>query len=182
MKKRMIGLALIGSAGLIFSQTGLAQTQTVGLGYAHMGLDNEADLNGVHLHYRNEIDPDWGLIGSFTWATGKITSDPSRSADVSYYSLMMGPSYRFNDWFSLYGMLGFDYVSVKGKTEDYNKGQRIHVSGNSTGPAWGLGMIFNPTDSVAVNVGYEMGYDRTNADFYSSRGFNGFNVSLGYRF
>ncbi|ENN8379042.1 Ail/Lom family outer membrane beta-barrel protein [Providencia rettgeri] len=53
-----------------------------------------------------------------------------------------------------------------------------HVSKNSTNFAYGAGVIINPMENIAVNIGYE----GTQADMDGHKSMNGFNIGVGYRF
>lgn len=44
--------------------------------------------------------------------------------------------------------------------------------------AWGAGIAFNPTSYLSVNIGYE----GTRAKYNKYVTFDGFNMSIGYRF
>ncbi|WP_439895936.1 Ail/Lom family outer membrane beta-barrel protein [Escherichia coli] len=94
---------------------------------------------------------------------------------------------RVNEWFSAYAMAGVAYSRVSTFSGDYlrvtdNKGKKHDVLTGSddgrhsnTSLAWGAGVQFNPTESVAVDVAYEgsgSGNWRT----------DGFIVGVGYKF
>ncbi|EET2648239.1 phage tail tube protein [Escherichia coli] len=104
-----------------------------------------------------------------------------------WFSVMAGPSVRVNEWFSAYAMAGMAYSRVSTFSGDYirvtdNKGKTHDVLTGSddgrhsnTSLAWGAGVQFNPTESVAVDVAYEgsgSGDWRTNS----------FIVGVGYKF
>ncbi|EGE0544941.1 Ail/Lom family outer membrane beta-barrel protein, partial [Escherichia coli] len=104
-----------------------------------------------------------------------------------WFSVMAGPSVRVNEWFSAYAMAGVAYSRVSTFSGDYlrvtdNKGKTHDVLTGSddarhsnTSLAWGAGVQFNPTESVAVDVAYEgsgSGNWRT----------DGFIVGVGYKF
>ncbi|OMG99993.1 enterobacterial Ail/Lom family protein [Escherichia coli] len=92
-----------------------------------------------------------------------------------------------NEWFSAYAMAGVaysrvstfsgDYLQVtddKGKTHDVLTGSDDGRHSN-TSLAWGAGVQFNPTESVAVDVAYE---GSGNGDWRT----NSFIVGVGYKF
>ncbi|MCE0829056.1 Ail/Lom family outer membrane beta-barrel protein [Buttiauxella sp. A2-C2_NF] len=179
MKKVITGLALAGC--VMASPVALAANQTVSVGYAHSKIDNAFDLNGINLQYRYEWDASWGVMGSFSWMKGDKTYHGdfyTSDAKAKYYSLTAGPTYRINDWISLYGALGFAHVNTS-EDIDYFDSSSEARSGNSTSLAWGAGVIFNPVENLSVNVGYE----GTNADYWNKNyAINGFNVGVGWRF
>ncbi|EER0284970.1 Ail/Lom family outer membrane beta-barrel protein, partial [Escherichia coli] len=84
-----------------------------------------------------------------------------------WFSVMAGPSVRVNEWFSAYAMAGVAYSCVSTFSGDYlrvtdNKGKTHDVLTGSddgrhsnTSLAWGAGVQFNPTESVAIDIAYE---------------------------
>ena len=156
-KMKKISLAVFVAASLA-SGAALADNQTVSLGYAQSKVENFKNIRGVNAQYRYEWDSPLSVIGSFTYMSGDddqkyyVDSDSVKNhIDVKYYSLMAGPAYRINEYVSLYALGGVAHTA---------------------------GVQFNPTDELAVNVGYE----GTNADIDGSHSINGWNVGVGYRF
>lgn len=102
--------------------------------------------------------------------------------NAKYYSLLVGPAYRINEYVSLYALGGVTYVKATGKMrwinvdDDYVNHENI--SEKSTSFAYGLGVIFNPVDYLSINAGYE----DTQANLNENNSINGFNVGVGYRF
>ncbi len=100
---------------------------------------------------------------------------------------MAGPSVRVNEWFSAYAMAGVAYSRVSTFSGDYlrvtdNKGKTHDVLTGSddgrhsnTSPAWGAGVQFNPTESVAIDIAYE---GSSSGDWRT----DGFIVGVGYKF
>ncbi|WP_241372691.1 Ail/Lom family outer membrane beta-barrel protein [Escherichia coli] len=146
------------------------QQATLSAGYLHArtnapGSDN---LNGINVKYRYEFTDTLGLITSFSYANAedeqKTHYSDTRWHEDSvrnrWFSVMAGPSVRVNEWFSAYAMAGMAY----------SRGRH-----SNTSLAWGAGVQFNPTESVAVDVAYEgsgSGDWRTNS----------FIVGVGYKF
>lgn len=186
MKK--ISLAVCVAASLA-SGAALADNQTVSLGYAQSKVENFKNIRGVNAQYRYEWDSPLSVIGSFTYMSGDddqkyyVDSDSVKNhIDVKYYSLMAGPAYRINEYVSLYALGGVAHTKADVDTKWVNAGdgytQKDSLSEKSTSFAYGAGVQFNPTDELAVNVGYE----GTNADIDGSHSINGWNVGVGYRF
>ncbi len=85
-----------------------------------------------------------------------------------WFSVMAGPSVRVNEWLSAYAMAGVAYSRVSTFSGDYlrvtdNKGKTHDVLTGSddgrhsnTSLAWGAGVQFNPTESVAIDVAYAL--------------------------
>ncbi|EFB6774362.1 Ail/Lom family outer membrane beta-barrel protein, partial [Escherichia coli] len=104
-----------------------------------------------------------------------------------WFSVMAGPSVRVNEWFSAYAMAGVAYSRVSTFSGDYlrvtdNKGKKHDVLTGSddgrhsnTSLAWGAGVQFNPTESVAIDIAYE---GSGSGDWRT----DGFIVGVGYKF
>ena len=104
-----------------------------------------------------------------------------------WFSVLAGPSVRVNEWFSTYAMAGVAYSRVSTFSGDYlrvtdNKGKTHDVLTGSddgrhsnTSLAWGAGVQFNPTESVAIDVAYE---GSGSGDWRT----DGFIVGVGYKF
>lgn len=104
-----------------------------------------------------------------------------------WFSVMAGPSVRVNEWFSAYAMAGVSYSRVSTFSGDYlrvtdNKGKTHDVLTGSddgrhsnTSLAWGAGVQFNPTESVAIDIAYE---GSGSGDWRT----DGFIVGVGYKF
>lgn len=173
MKRRSSFLVFLGL--LLASPLALANDQhTVSFGYAQTHLSSlknsdSKDLRGFNFKYRYEFnetgdvrlihrDAQWN--GELHRKEGKLHKNGSDSVD--YGSLMFGPTYRFNDYVSLYGNAGI-------ATMKFNK----HSKEDSF--AYGAGVIFNPVKSISIDASWE-----------TSRFFavdtNTFGVSVGYRF
>lgn len=187
-KMKKISLAVFVAVSLA-SGAALADNHTVSLGYAQSKVENFKNIRGVNAQYRYEWDSPLSVIGSFTYMSGDddqkyyVDSDSVKNhIDVKYYSLMAGPAYRINEYVSLYALGGVAHTKADVDTKWVNAGdgytQKDSLSEKSTSFAYGAGVQFNPTDALAVNVGYE----GTNADIDGSHSINGWNVGVGYRF
>ncbi len=126
---------------------------TVTGGYAQsdfQGVANKA--NGFNLKYRYENGSDpLGWIGSFTY-TEKDRNNGGLYNKGQYYGFTGGPAYRFNDWASIYGVVGIGY----GKFQQNNQSVRSNRYDTSdVGFSYGAGLQFNPYENVAIDVGYE---------------------------
>ncbi|KGB02975.1 MULTISPECIES: Ail/Lom family outer membrane beta-barrel protein [Leclercia] len=186
MKK--LSLAVLVAAGLA-SGAALADNQTVSVGYAQSKVEDFKNIRGVNVQYRYEWDSPVSLMGSFTYMSGDedehyyLFSDSVKNhIEAKYYSLLVGPAYRINDYVSLYALGGVARVKADGHTTWVNGGdnytQRDSISEKSTSFAYGAGVQFNPTPELAIGVGYE----GTNADLGDDYGINGWNLTVGYRF
>lgn len=168
-------------AALLFSPA-LAvamENHTLSVGYAqtHLSaLKNSAskDLRGLALKYRYEFNSDWVVLTSLTatrhelqnykWDAGKLHKDGDNT--ISYSSLMIGPTYRFNDYISLYGNVGMAEMKIK---------NRDNHSSSENAFAYGAGVIFNPLTNLSLGLSWET----AKLLFVDT---NTFGVSVGYRF
>ncbi|MFJ5506093.1 Ail/Lom family outer membrane beta-barrel protein [Pectobacterium carotovorum] len=151
-------------------------TQTVSLGYAQAKVDNFKDPKGITAKYHYQGDSALGIIGSFTYVGSKQTDYyPNDNSDIyklKYYSVMAGPSYRFNEYVSVYGLAGIGY----GKTS-WEEGAAVRQSGSESKSsfAYGAGIQITPVANWAIDIGYE------GTKIYETR-VDGFNIGVGYRF
>ena len=185
MKKLLIPVF---SLSMCYAGTALAQHQSVALGYAQSKVRGSGTLRGASLKYRyeNEATSPWGMMGSVTWMKGDdsfgYTSNngkQSRDYKSEYYSALIGPALRINDWFSLYADMGVAHIDVDKTSRNYSY-NTVHTQSHAyTAFARGLGFIFNPDENITLNVGYE----GTDADIYGDRSINStFDFGIGYRF
>ncbi|WP_072010861.1 MULTISPECIES: Ail/Lom family outer membrane beta-barrel protein [unclassified Serratia (in: enterobacteria)] len=130
MKALWMTSALVAALGL--SSLAQADQHTVSLGYAQSKVQDLHNINGVNLKYRYEWDSPVSVIGSFTYMSGKddysylLARDIiDNKVDLKYYSLSVGPAYRFNEFVSIYGLLGFSHNKV-----DYSSSWNNYESGS----------------------------------------------------
>lgn len=188
MKFKIHAVALICS-GLLASTCALADNHTVSIGYAQSKVEDFKNIRGVNIQYNYEWDSPLSVIGSFSYMKGDDTysewTDFSGSpegyngkVDLKYYSLLVGPAYRINDYVSLYALAGVAHS----KLEDTTTWSTQYSESNNesrTSFAYGAGVSVNPTDYLSVRVGYEGTRVKYNGN---QEAINGFNVGIGYRF
>lgn len=163
-------------------------------GQADADIDRYKNLNGFNIKYRYEFDESWGVISSFTYAWGDFDSNYhlSRSSGAyysakghiksKYLSVMAGPSYRFNDYASLYGMIGVANNQIKSSYSWNDHGYYAAVisqengdeNKNKTNVAYSVGLQTNPFKNIVIDLAYEGA-----AGGLSS---NGFTLGVGYSF
>ncbi|HGJ5874766.1 Ail/Lom family outer membrane beta-barrel protein [Arsenophonus apicola] len=162
---------------------------------ATLSSDSYHDLGGAFMRYRYEINDEWGVIGSIAYstkdykataradkndkkdrmhATGKVTGD--------YVSLMVGPTYRVNEYVSLYGLIGGAYkkASYESNSQEFRDNKLVNSakysnSDNKTQLAYGVGMQVNFWQGATLDVGYE----RSGSGEWKT---DAFTVGLGYKF
>lgn len=163
--------------------------------HASTNVSGSDDLNGINVKYRYEFTDTLGMVTSFSYA-GDKNRQLTRYSDTRWhedsvrnrwFSVMAGPSVRVNEWFSAYAMAGVAYSRVSTFSGDYlrvtdNKGKTHDVLTGSddgrhsnTSLAWGAGVQFNPTESVAIDIAYE---GSGSGDWRT----DGFIVGVGYKF
>ncbi|WP_194846311.1 Ail/Lom family outer membrane beta-barrel protein [Escherichia coli] len=170
---------------------------TLSAGYLHASTNvpGSDDLNGINVKYRYEFTDTLGLVTSFSYANAE-DEQKTHYSDIRWhedsvrnrwFSVMAGPSVRVNEWFSAYAMAGVAYSRVSTFSGDYlrvtdNK-EKTHdvLTGSDDGRhsntslAWGAGVQFNPTESVAIDIAYE---GSGSGDWRT----DGFIVGVGYKF
>jgi putative virulence related protein PagC len=191
MKK--ISLAILLAASTV-SGSALADYQSLTVGYAQSKVEDFKNIRGVNLQYRYEFDDIVGVMASFSYMKnsdlkgGKdkvyeqgIEFSLSRNADMKYYSVLVGPTFRLNDYVSLYALGGLAYTKaeINNRLSIPNYYEWETKSSEKTSAfAYGLGVIVNPTANISVSLGYE----GTETDFGQKYSINGFNIGLGYNF
>ncbi|GAB7260513.1 outer membrane protein OmpX [Dickeya ananatis] len=128
-------------------------------------------LPGFNLKYRYEFDnSQLGVVGSFTYLQDSQTIGTTYNKN-QYYGFSAGPSFRFNDWASIYGLVGVSAGKFTFNETDGSSNNRT----SDAGFVYGAGLQFNPVQNVAFDVGYEQSRIRS-VDVGS------WNVGVGYRF
>lgn len=181
---KFIKNSLITSMIVFATSSTFAADHTVSVGYANMKVDDFKNLKGVNAQYRYETQSPWGAVVSSTYVSGKEDTqydfDEVEHAKVKYFSLLAGPSYRFNEYVSTYVLVGL--AQTKSSYDFYDYGFNIyeHNSLKKTSVAYGVGVSVNPVENIAINLGYEgtrfKGFEDQTAKL------NGFNISVGYKF
>ncbi|MBW5814613.1 Ail/Lom family outer membrane beta-barrel protein [Yersinia kristensenii] len=160
-------------------------------------FDDYKDPKGINFKFRHEFDDHLGLIASLTHTNEKFSGDnfgqdPDSygylSAKRRYFSFMAGPTLRLNEYVSAYATAGVAYTkanlygaeySAKKDASDnitgYDVVNSLALSDHKTSFAYGIGLQFNPFESVAIDVSYE---GSGSGDWRT----NGFNVGVGYKF
>ncbi|WP_340609696.1 Ail/Lom family outer membrane beta-barrel protein [Xenorhabdus bharatensis] len=200
----------------IYGSLAKADTQTFGIGYSNSQISTPANtyLDGVNVHYRYEWDSPVSIIGTFTHMRGstdqvvKYTNSASGNHQNTqfeqpvafkskYFSLMVGPAYRINDYLSIYSLIGIAHVTNRAhKTAiDTNDGANsgdfdILPAADETLKtnelAYGAGIEINPVKNFSVYLAYEVTTSKHAPRGSRNEGvnnyINGFNVGVGYRF
>ncbi|KAA9000617.1 outer membrane protein OmpX [Affinibrenneria salicis] len=149
--KKIACLSALACVLAVSAGSALAGQSTVSAGYAQgdaQGVVNKA--KGFNLKYRYDWDNSpLGAIGSFTYLEDSKTTD-NVYRKGQYYGISGGPAYRLNDWASIYGVVGLSHGKyTRNASSDDNK------NNSDYGFIYGAGLQFNPTEEVALDVGYE---------------------------
>ena len=171
---KFLQLCLFSSLAICASNT-FAQ-HTFSLGYAQTEVEDLLDLDGINVQYRYENTSPLSLLASMSYQTGEETWQDAyskESIDVTHFSLLAGPAYRFNPLVSAYAVAGIAYTTVDDEYLEIGYSESNDFS--KTNLAYGVGVIVTPTEKLSLNIGYE-GTEVNTAKL------NGFNVGVGYRF
>ncbi|QBY43453.1 Ail/Lom family outer membrane beta-barrel protein [Arsenophonus nasoniae] len=174
---------------LFFSPTGFSaspQSQTFSLGYSNLYYHGNS-LTGLNFNYDYQIDNHWGVLTSISWNKGvkhrysynNFHQLVKHKVNINYLSLQAGPSYRFNDYLTLYSTLGFARFTLKNTEKLVIENIVIDSMEHHTGLSWGAGIKINPLKMLSLYLSYE-GANRHN--YHTNPTVNGFNIGLGYRF
>ncbi|EDV5024205.1 outer membrane beta-barrel protein [Salmonella enterica subsp. enterica serovar Ball] len=151
----LVALA-IGCSGVVHAAD---YKNTVSVGYAYTDLSGliSGNANGVNVKYNwEDLGSGFGVMGSFTYTTADVDGPYGyKLGDADYTSLLVGPSYRFNDYLSAYIMVGAGNGHIKDNWGD---------SDSKTSFAYGAGIQLNPVENIAVNASYEHTRFSTDAD------------------
>lgn len=145
-------------------------------GYAQTKSDG-VKLSGLNLKYGYTPDESAvGVMSSLT-ITGKSEdyseSGYKASADYAYGSLMVGASYKVNEYVKPYALVGVGRGAVDAKFSGY--GSSYHEKDTDTNLAYGVGVQFTPVKGFTIDAGYE------GSKAFGSQ-VNSFVVGAGYRF
>lgn len=184
LKKTIIGCVLSSCVMLSSGAVANVNNHSVSIGYSQGKVQDFKNIRGVNVQYRYEWDSPLGVIGSLTYMKGDESyslgagnNSYNGKIDMKYYSVLAGPSYRLNDYFSFYALAGLAHTSVEAEVmmPTFYTGT-IKESKNSL--AYGVGVSINPSDNLSVNLGYE----GTSVKYIDNVSINGFNVGIGYHF
>ena len=150
--KKVVLTALLACA-LGVAGTASAYQHTLSLDFAQGSATVKGgdikDPKGVNIKYRYEMDPTWGGLASLTYEKSNTNLWNAAKAKVEYASFTFGPSYRFNELLSAYGLVGLSHADATAKLNGQS------YAGFGTDFAYGLGLQFNPTPQFAVDLSYE---------------------------
>ncbi|WP_340533132.1 Ail/Lom family outer membrane beta-barrel protein [Escherichia coli] len=168
------------------------------VGYASTNLkftDGESsNLKGFNIKYQHEFFNDIGLIASLVatrnedtqkgfyrdagvvygkWVPDKLIHGITRKDTQKYYSLSIGPTWRFNDWVSAYAVAGV--AKTEFRTSVHNLTEKYKTDERKTAATYGAGVQISLINNWLMDVSYD--YMKT-GDIKAST----WMVGVGYRF
>lgn len=151
------------------------------VGYAKTNLSNgiNASPKGVNLKYHfMTSDNDLGFIASFSYTRDHnkyydVQYKARHSLTVNYLSLLVGPSYTFNNIFRVYGLLGVGRISAEESIQNtaYGHAKRTDV-------AYGGGIQFKIRNFLIDLSIDHVDYNKSIGDVKSDN----FNFTIGWEF
>lgn len=181
--KKVILLSTLAAALSVSALAHAENSHSVSVGYAYGKLE-DIKMKGVNVKYRYEWESPISVVGSFTYMSANQTEferDWVINTDAKNYSLSVGPAYRFNDYVSIYGLLGinnFKYHSTLGTKNS----EGINLEGRSTSTSLAntsFGVQVNPIKNMVIDIAYTWAKTSVLDENYN---INGFNIGIGYRF
>ncbi|PHM27519.1 Ail/Lom family outer membrane beta-barrel protein [Xenorhabdus budapestensis] len=182
MVTRKALLMTLATSCLIYGSLANANSHTIGIGYAKSKIAKVTKLQGANVYYRYEWDSPISIVGTFTYMRGddslpsfldynsraiqstdggppkrylfaKYSGPVTEKPDAKYFSLMLGPAYRINDYVSIYGLLGISHTSFNAKrwTDSYLLNRPYIVSAENKQPSY-PGISANDVDQVGKHV------------------------------
>ncbi|ENC7115915.1 outer membrane beta-barrel protein [Salmonella enterica] len=143
---------------LIAGSVGVANAadykNTASIGYAQTQLGGfySGGMPGVNLKYHwEDLDSGFGAIASTSYTENNISN--GWGGKIKQTTFLVGPSYRFSDYFNAYVMAGI----ANGKVDV--PALNDHQSQNKF--TYGVGFQVNPVDYLAIDASYQ--YARFNS-------------------
>ncbi|HEC5300563.1 TPA: Ail/Lom family outer membrane beta-barrel protein [Enterobacter asburiae] len=158
--------------------------------------DGYAGPKGMFIRYRYEFTDTLGIIGSLSYAQqdgstkGEINNSATKQSyrnkfrvTGDYFSSLVGPAWRLNEYVSFYGMAGVSFKHFRDErmARLYSDNTIVSdVSSNDsstkTSMAYSLGAQFNVYQHLVIDAAYEG--SSGGGDWKT----NAFTVGLGYQF
>ncbi|WGO82357.1 Ail/Lom family outer membrane beta-barrel protein [Arsenophonus apicola] len=162
---------------------------------ARVDSDNYSNPGGAFIRYTYELNDGFGVIGSASYSESDFSTSAfgttNKEKDSSrvdgrvkgkYISLMVGPTYRFNEYVNAYALVGlankkmsYEFGGNAFKNGKLIKDEKRSNSDSRNDLAYGVGMQVNVYEGVTVDAGYE----RSGSGDWKT---DAFTVGLGYKF
>lgn len=190
--KHAVSLAALTAVLLTGNTMVNAAEHSLSLGYTRAKLDS-VKLHGADIKYRFEWGSPWSVIGAFSFQTKNtgVISDNSQGIKsgenkIKIGSLMAGPAWRFNEFFSLYGMAGLNKLNLhqqwkmnQANSNGTQSSQQFSDSSHHLSPVISIGTQINPLNSVVIDLSYSVSRQKTG---YARYNFNVLGLGVGVKF
>lgn len=142
-----------------------AGTSTLSFGIVRSDIHGVMDnAHGINVKFLYGFDDShWGGVGSLTYVEHTGIDSLGVYNKLKYGSVAGGPMYRFNDWVSLYGLLGI------------SSGSHRITPTDAIRATYGAGLQFTLLPEMALDISYEKSH-------FSHLNIDTWTVGLGYRF
>lgn len=180
-------------AGVVGNMPVNAARHSVSLGYTGAKVADLNNLQGLNLKYRYEWNSPLSVIASASYLKS-TTYDERNSPNLSYgretrvreYSLLAGPAWRFNEFFSVYGQAGVtinktevNWLSVSAPPLYRGMNYMSHKKSRSTVPMISLGTQINPLNPIVLDLSYDIARQKVSGE---SKTFSSFSLGAGVAF
>ncbi|WP_145501043.1 Ail/Lom family outer membrane beta-barrel protein [Yersinia similis] len=158
MKKILLTYSLISCLSTVSANIYAADKNSISVGYAQShvkvgGASLGDNSQGFNLKYRYEFNNHWGVINSFSYTHKGYDfyygNSKVGSGNIDFYSLEIGPTFRINEYISLYGLIGASHG--KSKLSLFDQSDSV----SKTAMVAGLGGQINPYPNVVIDASYE---------------------------
>ncbi|MFS1537516.1 MAG: Ail/Lom family outer membrane beta-barrel protein [Candidatus Phlomobacter fragariae] len=157
--------------------------------------DNYSNPGGAFIRYAYEFKDGFGVIGSVAYSESDFSSSAFGSKNKGkdsgradgrvkgkYISLMVGPTYRFNEYINVYALIGLTHKKMSYefggngfKNGTLIKDEKQLDNDTKNDLAYGVGMQVNVYGGITLDVGYE----RSGSDDWKT---DALIVGAGYKF
>lgn len=181
MKKNLIysALAVASVISISSAHAELESEHALSVGYAWTsnkiffgnddnGVKLQFEPKGINLKYLYGMTPELGIITSFTYLGHKnglelklYDEAACLSKDFKYYSLLVGPSYRFNEWITAYATAGIAHSKLKLQANILNilgaaNANGAHsLSNKKTSLSGMIGFQVSPLPNIFIDASFE---------------------------
>ena len=191
MKKYSVLLMLM--TGILISMPATAGRHSFTLGYTGAQVADLNNLKGVNLKYRYEWNSPLSVIASASYLKSttyyehnSLNQSYARETRIWEYSLLAGPAWRFNEFFSIYAQAGatFNKTTVNWANvfiAPVNRGMNymFHKTSRSTVPMISLGTQINPLSPIVLDLSYDVARPKISGE---TKTFSSVNLGAGIAF
>ena len=164
MKNKLVTPIVAIALSIITFNASANLKNTLSLGYAQTQIKIDGDKvdgapKGINIKYDRKLNESFGIIGSIIYNHKKyycydVQDEMNAQSNFNYYLLTAGPSYRFNEYINIYGLIGTSIISAKYKDDIENYHEK------KASLSYGVGLQINPISNIAIDASYE--YSKVN--------------------